>query len=206
MNLHLRSAIVFFVNLTFCSGVFSADASSLKLPVGAKVAVVIFEDLECPTCARAYPVVRETAEKQHVPVVPHDFPLPNHAWSLEAAVYARYFDSKSAKLGDDFRRFIYKSQLQVTGQKLRAFVNKFADDNKIPVPFEVDPSGELAAKVQADYALGQSIGLDHVPTIFVIGKGNRTTLFVEVADLDQLSKTIEDMQKKVASVTPGRRP
>jgi protein-disulfide isomerase len=81
----------------------AADGSQLKPPAGARAAIVMFEDLECPDCARAYPVVWEAAKKHNIPVVLHDFPLQQHPWSFDAAVFARYFDSKSEKLCDDFR-------------------------------------------------------------------------------------------------------
>src|SRR5579864_4155373 len=117
----------------------AADGSQLKPPPGARVAIVMFEDLECPDCARAYPVVWETANAHKVPVVLHDFPLPQHPWSFDAAVYARYFDSKAAKLGNDFRGFVFSNQPQITQGSLRQFVQKFADDNKTPLPFNPDP-------------------------------------------------------------------
>jgi protein-disulfide isomerase len=183
---------------------FAADASSFKPPAGAKVAIVVFEDLECPDCARAYPVVWEAARAHKIPVVLHDFPLPKHPWSFDAAIWARYFDTKSEKVGDDFRGFIYKNQPQITRENLLQYVQKFGDENKIPVPFAPDPEGKLRAKVQADYALGQKIGLEHTPTIFVIGNGGASTPFVEVVDREQLGQIIEDMQKKAAAATPTK--
>src|SRR5262245_32369589 len=93
---------------------YAADGSSLKPPPGARVAIVVFEDLECPDCARAYPLVWDTAKAHNVPVVLHDFPLQMHPWSFDAAVYARYFDTKSEKLGNDFRGYIYQNQPQIT--------------------------------------------------------------------------------------------
>ena len=164
----------------------------------------MFEDLECPDCARAYPVVWEAARAHKIPVVLHDFPLPKHPWSFDAAVWARYFDTKSEKLGNDFRAFIYKNQPQITFGNLQQYVQKFADANKVPVPFAPDPEGKLKAKVQADYALGQRIGLEHTPTIFVVGSGGASTPFVEVVDRDQLSQIIEDMQKKSAAAAHAK--
>lgn len=182
---------------------FAADASSLKPPPGAKVALVVFEDLQCPDCARAYPVVWEAANAHKIPVVLHDFPLPMHNWSFEAAVWARFFDTKSINVGNDFRRFIYSNQPQINPGNLQQYVQKFADENKIPVPFAKDPEGKLAEKVQADLALGRKIGLEHTPTIFVIGQGAVSTPFVEVVDRDQLSQIIEDMQKKAGPAKAG---
>jgi len=204
MKFHLRLVFVLPALMAFSALGFAADGSSLKPPAGAKVAVVVFEDLECPDCARAYPLVWDVANAHHVPVVLHDFPLSKHPWSFEAAIYARFFDTKSLKLGNDFRGYIYKNQPQITLENLRQYVQKFADDNKVPLPFAVDPQGALKAKIQADYALGQRIGLEHTPTIFVVGNGGPSTPFVEVVDRSQLTQIVEDMQHKAGPETPAK--
>lgn len=203
MKLLTRSVLVLLATLSLAGLCFGADASSLKLPPGVKVAVVMFEDLECPDCARSYPIVNETAKAHNVQVLLHDFPLPKHNWSFDAAVYARYFDTKSQQTGNDFRGFMYQNQPNVTRENLRQFVQKFADDNKVPLPFNIDPDGKLKAKVQADYELGQRINLEHTPTIFVVGKGATSSPFVEVVDRAKLSQDIEDMQKQVGSAAPA---
>jgi protein-disulfide isomerase len=177
---------------------FGADGSSLKPPPGARVAIVVFEDLECPDCARAFPVVHDAAKKHSIPVVLRDFPLSGHPWSFDAAVFARYFDTKSEKLGDDFRGYIFQNQPQITKQNLRQYVDKFGSDNKSPLPFVVDPDGKLKEKVLADRQVGTEIGLQHTPTIFVIGNGGAATPAVEVEDRSKLDQIIEDMLAKAA--------
>lgn len=204
MKWQLRTITLLIAAMALSTQGFSADASSLKPPPGAKVAIVMFEDLECPDCARAYPVVWEQARAHHVPVVLHDFPLSKHPWSFDAAVYARFFDTKSEKLGDDFRGYIFQNQPQITRDNLLQYVQKFADENKVPLPFAVDPLGKLKEKIQADYALGQRLGLEHTPTIFVIGNGGASTPFVEVVDRDKLAQIIEDMQKKAGAASPEK--
>lgn len=185
----------------------AADGSSLKLPAGAKVAVVMFEDLQCPDCSRAYPVVWEAANSHHIPVVLHDFPLPQHNWSFKAAVFARFFDTQSQKLGNDYRGYIYLNQNLIADEGgLQSYTQKFARDNRVTLPFAIDPEGKLVEKVKADYELGQKIGLEHTPTIFVIGQGAVSTPFVEVVDRAQLSQIIEDMQKKAGPATPAKGP
>lgn len=173
-----------------------ADGSSLKPPAGARVAIVVFEDLECPDCARAYPQVWEAAKKYSIPVVLHDFPLNQHPWSFEAAVFARYFDTKSEKLGDDFRGYIFQNQQQINKQNLRQYVDKFGSDNKSPLPFVLDPDGKLKEKVATDRDFGNKIGLAHTPTIFVIGNGGAATPAVEVEDRAKLGEIIEGMLQK----------
>jgi len=207
MKLLIRSVLVLLAAMTLASLCFGADASSLKPPPGARVAVVMFEDLECPDCARAYPVVWDVAKAHNVPVVLHDFPLPIHNWSFDAAIYGRYFDTQSQQLGNDFRGFMYENQRNVNRDNLRQFVQKFAEDHKVPLPFSIDPDGKLKAKVQADYQMGQRMNLEHTPTIFVIGQGTTSaTPFVEVVDRAKLSELIEDMQKKAgpATATPAK--
>ncbi len=86
------------------------DSSALRPPAGARVAIVEFADMECPDCAHANPLLKEAADKYHIPWVRYDFPLPFHNWSFDAAVYARWFDTRSKKLGDDYRDYIFANQ------------------------------------------------------------------------------------------------
>ena len=114
-----------------------------------------------------------------------------------------YFDSKSKKIGDDYRLYIFKNQMQVTKQNLRGVTERFAEENKIVLPFVVDPTGELADKVKADYQLGQRIPLDHTPTIYVVSDTSRGKPFVEVVDRTQLYQLIEQVMKEAgASPSP----
>jgi len=184
---------------------FGADGTSLKPPPGARVAIVVFEDLECPSCATAYPMVWEAAKAHGVQVVLRDFPLDKHPWSFDAAVFARYFDTKSQKLGEDFRGYIYKNQPQIDKQNLRQYVDKFANDNKTPVPFVLDPDGQLKAKIIADRTLGTQIGLQHTPTIFVIGNGGAATPPIEIDDYSKIGQAVEEMLQKAPPAAPAKK-
>ncbi len=183
----------------------AADTSVLKPPAGARVAIVVFEDLECPTCARVYPQVWEVANANKVAVVLHDFPIGSHPWSFEAAVFARFFDTKSEKLGNDFRGYIYSNQPQITKGNLHQYVEKFGNDNKSPVPFAVDPDGKLKGKVVADRDLGNQLGITGTPTIYVVGNGGAATPAVQVTDYDKLNQVVQDMlQKAPAAKAPAK--
>jgi protein-disulfide isomerase len=180
----------------------AVDASALKPPAGAKVAIVVFADLECPECARAYPLIWEAASAHKVPVALHDFPLPRHNWGFEAAVWGRYFDQTSADLGNAFRKFIYANQTQVTRENLQQWVQKFGDDNKAPVALPNDPDGKLGEQVKADFALGQRIGIEHSLTLWVVSNsGASQPLVEEVKDRAQLDQLIEDMLRKAQSAS-----
>src|ERR1035438_2313892 len=183
---------------------WAGDTSVLRPPKGSKVAILVFEDLQCPDCARAAPLLHEAAKKYNIPLVQYDFPLPMHNWSFEAAVNARYFDTKSKKLGDDYRLFIFSNQPQITPQNLRGMTERFAADNKVVFPFVVDPSGDLTAKVKADYAMGQRVGLDHTPTIYIVSDTTRGTPFVEVVKREQLYELIDKVMKEAGTSAPQK--
>src|SRR5260370_18266398 len=54
------------------------DTSMIKPPAGARVAIYEFEDLECPACSRAFPIVPAAADKYNIPLVRHHSPLRTH--------------------------------------------------------------------------------------------------------------------------------
>jgi len=202
MRASINRVMILLAALGSSACAFAADASSLKLPRGAKVAIVMFEDLQCPDCARANSMVREVAAAHKVLVVVYDFPLPMHNWAFEAAVWARYFDHISSDRGNDFRKFIYANQLQISRDNLLQWAQKFAGENKTAVPLEKDPDGKLAELVKADFALGQRIGVEHTPTIWVIGNGGVSQPLVEeVKDRDKLGQMVEDMLSKAQPVS-----
>jgi protein-disulfide isomerase len=179
----------------FCStALAAADGSQLELPGGSDVAIVVFEDLQCPDCAQAHPQLLEAAAASKVPLVIHDFPIPRHAWAFPAAVLARYFAAQSPALGLEFRSFIFKNQPAINVDNLRQFGETFAKDHLQSLPPDVDPGGTLKAQVQADFDLGRQIHLEYVPLIFVIGTAVGPSHAVEVTDLEQLGDVIAGMR------------
>jgi protein-disulfide isomerase len=169
----------------------------LKPPKGATVAIVVFEDLQCPQCRRMAPIVEQAGKTYKIPVLRHDFPLPMHNWSYQAAVMARYFDTHSSKtLGNEFRDYIFSNQLEINPQNLRSYAEKFAAEHKVEFPFVIDPEGKLAAQVNADRDLGKAIKIDHTPTIYIVGNRRVDRPYVEVKDNNQLYSLIDAMMKE----------
>jgi protein-disulfide isomerase len=194
----MTKKLIFIAILALAASFAAAQdkASILKPPKGATVAIVIFEDLECPDCARAAPLVEEASRTYKIPVVRHDFPLPMHPWAWDAAILARYFDTHSRVLGNDFRDTVFRHQLEITKDTLRAFAEKYAASHKIDLPFVVDPEGKLAALVTADRDLGKTLELQHTPTLYVVSNKHSGTPFVEVVDRSQLFQLIDTMKKE----------
>lgn len=186
----------------------AGDTSALRPPKGAQVAIIAFEDLQCPDCADAEALLLEAVAKYNVPLVRIDFPLPMHNWSFEAHVLARYFDTqdtaarrgqKQIPLGEEFRRWAFANQSSINKQNLRGMAERFADQHGLELPENIDPHGELAKLVQADFALGQKVGIIHTPTVFVVSTGQRGAPFIEVLDRDKLFSMIEQMKAAEAA-------
>jgi protein-disulfide isomerase len=167
------------------------DTSALHPPAGAKVAIVEFADLECPMCAMENPVIMQAVDHYHVAWVRHDFPLPMHTWSFQAAVNARWFDTRSKKLGDDYRNAIFANQRSIeTKADLQEFTQKFAQQHGTAMPFVMDPQGTLKAEVQADVDLGNRMGVAETPTAFVVtAKG-----YKQVMDWNKLYSMLDQAQ------------
>lgn len=180
------------------------DATILKSPAGARVAMVEFDDMECPECAFVNPILMGAAAKYRIPWIRYDFPLPFHVWSFQAAVDARWFDTKSKKLGDDFRNAVFANQRSIeTPAELRTFAENFAQQRGIGFPFVIDPQGKLAAAVKADYALGQRVGIEHTPTIWVVTNQTKGVPYVEVVDPNKLYSIIDQALAETANETPA---
>ncbi|HZU23246.1 MAG TPA: thioredoxin domain-containing protein [Terriglobales bacterium] len=200
-TLKLAAALLLTLASTFS---IAADLEALRPPKGDKVALIVFEDLECPDCARAHPLVIEAARRYNIPLVIHDFPLPMHPWAMDAAVTARYFEAKSPELGREFRSYVFTNQpsLDENPSLFHALAQKFAAAHGVALPFAIDPNGEIRAEIQKDKALGQRVGIEHTPTIYVATNQTAGQPAVEVVDRSQLYQMIEAAQRATAN-EPG---
>lgn len=157
------------------------DASALHPPAGARVAIVEFDDQQCPACAAANPILKAAAAKYHIPWVRHDFLIPYHNWSRNAAINARWFDLKSKALGDEYRDEVFANQTSIYNpSSLDQFTQKFAQSHGVSLPFAVDPQGKLASEVDADVALAKRTGIASTPTIFIVEAGGKGAPFKQV--------------------------
>jgi protein-disulfide isomerase len=170
------------------------DASALKPPAGHNVAIIEFYDLECPLCAQTNPQLIAAANQYKIPWLRHDFLIPGHIWSPQAAINARYFDTRNGKLGNDYRDYIFANQNSIeTPVDLRNWTQKFAQAHGVALPFAIDPMGKFAAEIQADIDLGRRIGVEHTPTIFIVASGGHAPPFTEVVDRSRLFQTIDQV-------------
>ena len=179
------------------------DSAALKPPPGSRVAIVEFADLQCPACGLANPVLKAAVAKYKIPWIRHDFLIPYHNWSRDAAVNARWFDLKSKALGNEYRDQVFAAQAVIYNPMLlHQFTAKFAQANGVVLPPDVDPQGKLNAEVQADSELAKRTGIVHTPTIFVVTANSKGAPFIEVLrPEDQLDQILG---QAVADTTPAK--
>ena len=197
--MHLRLCVLCAAIMLPTTFAYTADTSVLKPPAGSTVAIVEFLDLQCPDCANANPLIEEAAKTYNIPVVRYDFPLPKHSWSFEAAIMAKYFDSKSKPVGSEWRAYCFENQPAITPENLRSYAEKFAAANKTTLPFVIDPDGRFASEVKADFATGQRVGIEHTPTIYVVSNKSHGQPFVEVVDRSKLYSIIDQMKSEAGA-------
>lgn len=166
------------------------DTSILKPPTGQKVAIIEFQDMECPVCARAFPVLHSAASQYHVPLEEHDFQIPYHQWSHEAATFAHYLKAKvSPELSEEYRREVFASQQRISSKDdLTKFTQAFMAAHGKQMPFVIDPV--FSKEVDESTALGNRMNVGYTPTIFVV----TPTHWVEVMDAMDVSKVLSQAE------------
>jgi protein-disulfide isomerase len=177
------------------------DTSAFRPPAGAKVAIVEFEDLECPLCGHVSPMVRAAMAKYGIPRVHHDFLIPSHAWSRAGAIYARYLEDKvGTPVAEQFRADVFANQRTIASEEdLEQYARRWFQAHGQGMPFVIDPTGRCAKEVQADCDLGLKVGVAHTPTIVVATAKE----WIEVTDPDQLYAAIDRAEAPLRGVTPS---
>lgn len=171
------------------------DQISLKdVPVkgdkNAKVTIVEYSDFQCPFCSRASDMLPKILEeyKGKVKIFYKQFPLPSHAWAMDAAIASVC----TYRVGgnDNFWKFhdlVFDKQKGITNQNSKEQLKGIAkqlgvDEKKFDSCFN---SPDVAARVQSEVNEGQSIGINSTPTFIVNG------LPVPGADYNRLKAAIE---------------
>jgi len=176
------------------------DTSMLKPPAGQKIAILEWEDLECPACAHAFPIVHEAIKHYNIPLVRHDFIIPGHAWSKQAEINARFMqDTFGMDYATEYRREVFASQYKIAGpDDLSHFTQQFlqAHGGK-QLPFVMDP--KFLKEVQTDHDLGMKLGLQETPTIVVVTPRE----WIQVKDVMQLYAAIDKAEADLKTASPA---
>ena len=121
--------------------------------------------------------------------------------SPTASINARWFETKRKGLGDEYREQVFANQASFyyNVDLFNKFTEKFAASHGIAMPFAVDPEGKITAEVNADKALGQRIGIDHTPTIWIVTANSKGAPYIEITDRSKLFQIIDQALADTAS-------
>lgn len=134
----------------------------------AQVTIVEFSDYQCPFCARVNPTldrVRQTYGDR-VKIVFKDFPLPNHPEAPKAAEAAHCAGEQNKYWEMHDAIFANQRALQVPALKQTA---RAIGVNGAPFDQCLD-SGKYAAAVADGSALGEKMGVNSTPTLYINGR------------------------------------
>jgi protein-disulfide isomerase len=143
-------------------------------PADAKVTIVEYSDFQCPYCARAHSTIDQVMKeyKGKVRLVYKNFPLGFHKFAEPAAIAAEcvYEQDPAAfwKLYDYY--FTNQQQLNpdnIKDKTLEALKGSKVDKAKFTECFD---NKKTLAKVQADQAEGQQVGVTGTPAFFINGR------------------------------------
>jgi protein-disulfide isomerase len=150
------------------------DTTILRPPIGSKVALIVFEDLGCPACARAHPFEVDAVNQTHVALLRYDFPIEAHVWTFSGAVCARYVqDTYGAEMAEEFRSAVFKSQSMYSSEDdIHRFLAMWLEKRGKKMPAVFDPGGKLGKEVTADAELGRRLNVEFTPTVVVVTRNN----------------------------------
>jgi protein-disulfide isomerase len=176
------------------------DTTILRPPAGSKVALIVFEDLGCPACARAHPIEQQVVLQTHVPLLRYDFPLEAHVWTFEGAVCARYIQDKiDPKLADQFRNDVFVSQRMISDKDdLHQFTSLWLQKHGKQMPPVIDPDGALAKEVNADLALGKRLNVEYTPTVVVVTRSQYQVVCGTREGANDPNETLKVVQAAIA--------
>ncbi|HLW99982.1 MAG TPA: thioredoxin domain-containing protein [Candidatus Acidoferrales bacterium] len=146
----------------------------------APIEVEIFSDFQCPVCRQFYfgvtkQLIDEYVTSGKVYLVHHDFPLPIHAHSQEAAKWA----DAAAAIGrfQEVEDALYSKQdsWAASGRVDEAVAAALSATEMKRVRALVD-SSEVGAAIQHDEELGKERNVNGTPSIFVTHKGQMMPL------------------------------
>lgn len=170
----------------------SQDTSNL-IPVGnrpvrgnpkAKVALVNFDDLECPFCAKLHAeLFPDTLDhyKGLIKIVYRDMPLEQiHPWAMHAAVDANCLADQSGTAYWSYVDYLHTHGGDITGpdrdvKKSDAMLDKVAQDEGTKDKLDAKKLSACVTKqdetpVRQEMKLADALNIDQTPTLFVNGE------------------------------------
>lgn len=172
----------------------------------APVTLVVFEDLQCPFCAKfrtTLASVKETYGPDKVRIVWKHYPLPFHKEARPAAIAAEaVFRLGGSKAFWSFHDAAFAGQAALTQSSFEQWAASAGVDVAQFRALQLDPS--VASKVDADAALAKTAGVQGTPNTFING-----FLLTGAQPLEKVTSLVDtemaSAQRAIAAGTPADR-
>jgi protein-disulfide isomerase len=149
----------------------------------APVEIVVFDDLECPYCARMhtqlFPALLDRYGK-NVRIVYRDYPLSQHPWAMHAAVDVDCVGTQSAPAYWNIVDYIHAHAADFGGadkslQKATDALDKLAldeatRDNLNAAAIDACIRKQDTADIKASMKMGDDLGVEATPVLFINGE------------------------------------
>lgn len=146
-----------------------ATAGSPRLgKADAPVEIIVFDDFQCPYCAKISSVLKETVANsdgkaslvfKHFPLQMHQMAKPAAEASIAAQQQGKFWE---------YYDLVFANYNQLTDEKLVEFAKQLKLDMK---KFEADRTNQkLIGKVDADMQEGVRVGVRGTPAIYINGR------------------------------------
>lgn len=143
-------------------------------PADAKVTLVEFSDLECPSCAAAYPIIEQYLEeyKDKVRFVYRHFPLPQHKHAYLAINFAEAAGEQGKFFEMAKSLFANKDEWGQKPADPTELFTKYAKDLGLDIAKikAIVDAKKYDEKGNRDKADGTAAGVNSTPTFFLNGK------------------------------------
>src|ERR1700690_713253 len=146
----------------------------------APILIDIYSDFQCPACKVLHEntlgqLASDYADKGKVYLVHHEFPLPQHAYAMEAACYA-CAASRVGKYQQVSDVLFHSQQTWAANGKVDETVCSIltpAEAKKVRALVK-DPA--ITAEVQQDIQAGKSAQITQTPTMILTYRGNQSRI------------------------------
>jgi protein-disulfide isomerase len=152
-------------------------------PANAPVLIVGFDDLECPYCAKMheqlFPALTQRYKDQ-VHIVYRDFPLDQHPWAMRAAIDTNCVGAQNAEGYWNLVDYIHAHASEMGGTekslaKANDTLDTLARDEGKRQKLNADTLNACITKqddtaIKASMKLGESLGVDSTPALFINGE------------------------------------
>jgi protein-disulfide isomerase len=166
-----------------------------KGPASAPVTIVVFDDFQCPFCARLDPLLKEVFSQypEKVKLVLKQFPLNIHPLSRQAAL-ASLSAFRQGKFWE-YHDLLFANYNKLTEEKLREFARGLGLDMK---RFEAGlQDRENWIVLNKDVQDGVAAEVRGTPTIFINGR------LLKDRSLENFHQVIDEALEKSSKMTTG---